>query len=75
MAEAVQDGGERGVHDVADRLEAMTVLTSGRSASTIASAAVSRGAWVSHQAWTGCRHAVRTAPDAPAGLAAQPCAD
>ncbi|WP_200420792.1 hypothetical protein [Streptomyces sp. Y2F8-2] len=38
MAEAVQDGGERGVQDGADRLEAVTASASSRSASTIASA-------------------------------------
>lgn len=48
MAEAVQDGGERGVQDSADRLEAVTGLASRRSASTIASAAVSRRARAIH---------------------------
>jgi hypothetical protein len=43
-AEAVQDGGERGVQDGADRLEAVTALASRRSATTIASAAVPRRA-------------------------------
>jgi hypothetical protein len=48
MAEAVQDGGERGVQDGADRLEAVTALASRRSVSTIANAAVSRRARAIH---------------------------
>jgi hypothetical protein len=75
VAWAVQDGGERGVHDAADRLEAVTASASGRSASTIASAAVSGRAWASHRRWTGCRHAVRTAAGAPAGVVAQRCTE
>ncbi|MFI1768558.1 hypothetical protein ACH41H_41840 [Streptomyces sp. NPDC020800] len=48
MDEVVQDVGERGVQDGADRFEAVTVSASRGSAYTIASAAVSRRARAIH---------------------------
>ncbi|MET7541829.1 hypothetical protein [Streptomyces sp. NPDC005507] len=76
MADAGQDGGERGVHDVADRVDAVTALASRRSASTIASAAVSRRARANHPTVDRVPSPrTHRAPGAPAGLVAQPCAD
>ncbi len=75
MPDAVQDGGDRGVQDSADRRQAVTALASRWSASTTASAAVSGRAEATHTTVTGCRHPIPTTPGAPAGLVAQPRAD